>query len=565
MAQTDVVDMINTGSLSEATVKARQNKVEAVIAARVSGNIDDKAASDVAKVNDTSALQKEADLAEVAFRTNISNETIKLEEEVRGVRETASAFRTQYDTKLAEHQKVLKEAEGLSFWRNPIATIRNDVVQGNQISELNGLASAIESADSRIDNSYAVAAQKINAYRATVLNKTQAELNLKSNEMRAGYAKAEILIQAEKDKNAIALGANRQQQFKVDDAQTKADRAQDTAAMENATNRYRWDVMNNHSGAPFTPAAAKQMEELRRLDIQSNPEAARLWSLAAARSNINGFRQRNDGETPAQYSEARINSEIAALGSVDGPAAAAVISTATTTAFNPIIRMAETVVASEEIDWEGEIGKLNLPVGTQPTAAQAKMIRDNHTTKQALVPQRERIIKAGKFVVRDMSEDFSRANSIPAMFDSAAENMKAIGASEPIVKFFSSDLARIAIQATPAKTGDSKKDLVIALAQAMEFSKTEGNLIPANQIPSAIAAYVAEAYKTDYGLGGKYANEYASFTKLMPDADIQVKIMSRDGKMDYANPVDIANMLARTPEAMKANSMQKFSEFDMGM
>ena len=540
--QTDVLDLIGTGSLNEATVKARQNKVEVVAAKALASNTDAKAQTDVAQVDANSALQKEADLAQVALSTVISNQTLELEREVKGTRGTLDAFRATHERVLGEYEKVLSDSKGFSFFTNPIATIRNHVVMTQQKQQLNALTQAMDSSNAHIDDAYAMAAQKINAYKATVLNKTQAELNLKANEMRAGYTKADILLKAEKDKAALAIGANRQQQFKADDAQTKAENANNSAVMENNTNRYRWDVMNNHSGAPYTLAAAKQMEELRRLDT---PEDARVWSLAASRSSIAGVEPRRDGETPAQYSARRIAKDISNLGSQDGPAAAAVISKATTTKYNPIITMAETLIASEEIPWDAEIAKLKLPVGTQPTQAQVKMIQENHKTAQALLPQRDRIVKAGNFITREMSEDFSRSNVIPAAFPGSAELMQNIGASEPVVKFFSSNLARIAIEATPAKTGDSKKDLVLALYQAMEHSKTEGNLIPANQIPSAIAAYISQAYMSDYGVSGKYASEYAGYTELLPDAAMSPKILSKDGKMNYASPIDIANIIAR--------------------
>src|SRR6187549_2758678 len=170
MAQTDIVNLIDTGSLSEVAVKSRQNKEEAVAAKALSAGIDSGAAADVAKIEANADIQKSADLAEIGLRKVINDETIKLNDNVKGVRNTLEAFSDNYERVLADYEQVAADSEGFSFFTNPIATIRNHVVMAQQKEQLNTLTEAMNSGNAHIDDEYARAAQKISDYKATVMN-----------------------------------------------------------------------------------------------------------------------------------------------------------------------------------------------------------------------------------------------------------------------------------------------------------------------------------------------------------------------------------------------------------
>lgn len=560
--QTDITDLIGTGSLDEATVKARQNKVEVVAAKALSGNIDAGVKNDLAAIDANTSIQRDADAAQVGFAVAVNDVTVKLQDEIKGTNNTLAAFNANYERVLADYEKVASDSKGFSFFTNPIATIRNHVVMSQQKDQLNTLVGAINSGNAHIDDAYARSAQKINDYKATVMNVNQAELMAKANEVKFGYERQKVQIDAELKKNALALKASQSQQFKAADPYDKARAAEEKAVMDDQVLRYMWKVQNNYADIPFTPEAGKLMKQT----LETSPEAEQgIWTKATARHVTSPAPQREAGETPEQFAQKQLRVDIGRNGDVDGPEFARVVSGATNTVFNPLFKMAdaELMATAGEIDWEKEAAALGVTGGAaQLKQQQIKIIQQKKNAELAQISQPQRLNLAGNAIARDMTLTATKNTVPPFKFAQATTLVAASGGNQRAIDFFTSDEAKVALEVTPSVTGNTKLDTVLALNEAMRAAR-----IPKSDIPTLIAKYIDAAYKADYSINGERANEYQGLQQLMPDAEINFRVdvshKSAEGipqTFNLRDPVDVANMLTR--QAKPAGLMFKVRQTD---
>lgn len=548
----DLISMIPSSSLDEATVKRSQNRVQGASASQGAALIDKAAATDLTKLKANQEIQKSADLAEIVFRQKVNEENAVLQQEVQGTRDVVKAYGQKFEEVLGEYQKGASNTDGFSFFSHPVATIRNHVTMGQQKDQLNTIVDAMNAGRAHIDSAYADHAQKINDYKSTVVNLTQAELLAKAHEVEAGYNASKIVNDAEEAKRKMATIASEKQQS-LENPYDRARAAKEKDLMDSEILKFMWKGYNNFAEVPFTTAAAETMGQIRATGSQ---EDANVWSNATARNMTALQIQRKDGETPEAYQARKARVAIANAGETDGPQMMKLISGATTTEFNPLFKLEDAAVQAKfgVVDFEQWAIDNNVPGGVAGmNSVQQKTAVQDQRKKMLELTSQQRAAMAGESIAQDMTTRASYNTSPPIKFAQAATMMAAKQVTPEVVNYFASDAARLALENGPVITGNPKTDVALNLMESMkQIQGPKGKPLTDGERALIVATYLDTAYKADYALNGDHGAAYQGFHQLHPRDSIpfQVNIEHRNAsgkpqRFNLADPVDIQNLVQR--------------------
>lgn len=555
----DLLNMIPQ-STDPTTVITGQNKGNVALARAEQNNLDQVSQEKQQILDRKAAMTSEEAQVNKVFGAFVSNTTEKIRSEVSGTQQVINLQQRAFDDVYAQLAETTREAEGYSFFTNPIATIRNKVKQSALTDQLSDIVTSINAGTAHIDRAYSEGAQELRDFRATATNLSMADLQAKQNELTLEAQRLGIEQETRVGKLAAADKAlNRQRGI-----QGQGGDETDKAYVNSLLFRTKYRIANNGTDLGYDAAQAKLQAQSF---AASSPEEQKAWTDVAVRLSTMPPLERRDGETDKQFADRNLSRDIAVVSSTVGAGAADLMAKAGTTAFNDLFGFADAAtkqtVFAPVMEAKNNRGGALDPAETKTRQAAAMQQYQSATTG-------DKLTFAQQAIEQDLTQRAANSSNPPLTFLGADSVMATTNVDANVVEFFKSDAAKQAIELPVRKTFKMNSDVALNLFDAMEgLTTTSGKELKDNEKAEVVAKYMKQMYLGDYSLSSDNGKAMDQLFALKPGLSMRFQIPvsfdGKDKKYNLADPNDILNLRVaiekkatteRQQQAIRESAMQ---------
>jgi hypothetical protein len=538
----NMLDLMPKSTNPQQVIEAQNSGVIKIAQARE--EVVDSTASQAKEIlQQKTALASEQIQNEQVYREFIANLTRETQQELAGTQQVIDANQAAYAKKSAEFSETTRTLNETSFWRNPVAFIRGSVRASDQRGDLLALVRANQAAKIHQGSVYAEANEKLRVYEATVRNLSFAELQQKQNTLSANAEAQTIDTEAAMKKLSIAENALLKQRG-YEDPSAKSKDSRDREFVESSLFRFMHRFANNGDDSTYNAESAK---------LQSNvfqnltPPEQRNLTLAVSRLANAPELTPLPNETPAEFQQRKLDTDISILSNTVGTNAAELVAKLGSSSFNNLLSFADTA-AKEAVTSQ-----------FSPTTVdnRGKVVPKDSATLKA--DQQKAAAMYQGFTVDDKlrlaelsfgNEITTRAanSSIPPLAHAgASELMRSANIDPSIADWFDSEESKAAIDLPIKRTFKQASDVALNLFENLKDVPTSsGKPLTDAQRAEVVSKYLKQSYLADYMLNSGSSDTLKELYRLKPGMTLQfqipVQLAGKAQSYNLADPTDVLNL-----------------------